>query len=118
MDKTELAIKLRNRIAIVLGLFAALLLAGCAVPGPRSGSPDFSIPPRPKITRTMPDRPPLGPGDVLAGLFEGEAGRRICFRHAKWREVLFYLMAFEAYGRNEAIRLEAHIVMLENRMKK
>jgi hypothetical protein len=118
MRKTGLVMKSINRLACVEGLFIALLLAGCAASGPLPGAPDFSIPFRPRIDHPMPARPPLAPGDVLAGLIEGETGPRVCFRPEKWREILSYLIGLEAYGRSESIRLEAHIEKLENRIKK
>ena len=118
MCKTELVIKPLNRLAGVVGLFVALLLAGCAASGPLSRPPDFSIPSRSRIDHPMPARPPLAPGDVLAGLIEGETGPRVCFRPGKWREILSYLIGLEAYGRSESIRLEAHIEKLENRIRK
>ena len=118
MRKTDLVMKAINRLACVVGLFGALLLAGCAASGPLSGPPDFSIPFRPRVDHPMPARPPLAPGDVLAGLIEGETYPRVCFRPEKWREISSYLIGLEAYGRSESIRLEAHIEKLENRIKK
>ncbi len=118
MRKTELVMKPLNRLAGVAGLFVALLLAGCGASGPLPGPPDFSVPSRTRTDHPMPARPPLAPGDVLAGLIEGEPGPRVCFRPEKWREILSYLIGLEAYGRSESIRLEAHIERLENRIKK
>lgn len=120
MCKTELVMKSINRRASTVSLFVALLLvlAGCAASGPPSVPPDFSLPPRPRMDHPMPGRPPLVPGDVLAGIIEGETGPRVCFRPGKWREILSYLTGLEVYGRSESIRLEAHIEKLENRMKK
>ena len=118
MRKTELVMKSINRLAGAESLFVALLLAGCAASGPLSDPPDIFIPSRPQADHPMPARPPLAPGDVLAGLIEGEAGPRVCFRPGKWREILSYLIGLEAYGRSESIRLEAHIEKLENRIRK
>lgn len=118
MRKTELVMKSINRLAGAVSLFVALLLAGCAASGPLSGPPDISIPSRPRVDHPMPARPPLAPGDVLAGLMEGEAGPRVCFRPEKWQEILSYLIGLETYGRSESIRLEAHIEKLENRIRK
>ncbi len=106
-----------NRLVGAESFFVAFLLSGCVVLEPMSGSPDFSGPPRPRIDRPVPARPALAPGDVLAGLFEGETVPRVCFRPEKWREVLSYLIELEAYGRSESLRLEAHVEKIGNQMK-
>lgn len=99
-------------------LLSVFSLAGCAVTEQKSRLTVFPIPPRPEIWSSMPIRPFLSPGDVLAGLIEGEAGPRVCFRPGKWKEILSFLVELEAYGRSGPVELNEHIEKLENQVRK
>ncbi len=112
----------RWRSLLLAGLLAVLMilaLGGCAGrareeidrPPPSLPSPAPAPPPA-----AAPARPALRPGDVLAGLAEGESAPRICFRAGKWREILEYLIALEAHAGEETRRLRSHIEKLERRI--
>ncbi|MEE9273871.1 MAG: hypothetical protein V3V62_01005 [bacterium] len=98
-------------------LLLLVLLAGCAGSAPAPAARAFPLPARPPSAGLPPERHPLLPLDVIAGLLPGEGAPRVCFLPGQWQKVLAYMVEVEARARRESLRLGGHIEKLEKQIR-